>query len=600
MTTPKPPASAGSKNPATSTGRGRARPLRVSDVDDLELDFPDDDHKDEGTHSADHARDDESFLPEDDSDFELDTGLDGESIGLDTTTGFEEDGELTLDDTGEDDVSWTHDSEDSSDLPGAEADLLGGEEYGWLGDDEAPDDEDDAFDADIDGELTVTQDDGGAEGLDDDTDLDSVDLAKLPALNTDAEGDDAEGLGAEALEDLAGVLLPDEPVLEIAGASWPTLPSHAMRSVRVTEQPTQALAGHGGSRIVCTDVVSLLTGDALRATRLSLEGQRALALAVSEHEGRTTIAVATDSSVFVSLDGGRRFAERPASAPGVRALGFTVGARGPRLWSLRGDGMLTFVDKLADDETEVGLDGRVLAFDTDGGKRVSALVLARDGRLRMASSRDSGRRFSWSDVPETVASDLGLPGAPPQSLRTCRDAILLSGGASVQCGERLTALEPMPATLGTPTTLLDEDDTVFAYACMIAEGKVHVLRRQARAQAATTIIGALDAGAVGEVHALLATQRESLLSVYVATSRGLFRLDASLDGEALAWAPRMPHSRPSRLRRYWNAAWAAPVLKRSRGRSRSTCTPRIACFARDSCAPWPNAQPRLWTRARNR
>ncbi|HEX4351645.1 MAG TPA: hypothetical protein VHZ95_02000, partial [Polyangiales bacterium] len=69
-------------------------------------------------------RDDEGFAPEDDSDLGLSDLDDEESIGLDTATGFEDaNDDLELSDDGEGE-RWSTDSEEASELPGADADLF--------------------------------------------------------------------------------------------------------------------------------------------------------------------------------------------------------------------------------------------------------------------------------------------------------------------------------------------------------------------------------------------------------------------------------------------------------------------------------------------
>src|SRR5688572_16119122 len=101
-----------------------------SDLDDLGWDLPDDE-------ASESARDDENWDPDDDSDLELEQD-DDEQVGLDTDTGFDDGEELELDDSGEDE-RWTVDSEAAEELPGADAEVISGEEYGWIGEDDTQD-----------------------------------------------------------------------------------------------------------------------------------------------------------------------------------------------------------------------------------------------------------------------------------------------------------------------------------------------------------------------------------------------------------------------------------------------------------------------------
>jgi hypothetical protein len=492
-----------------------------ADPDDLGWDVPDEDD--------DEASDDEAWDPDDDSDLELDQA-DDEQIGLDTATGFDEGSdELEVDDAGEDE-RWTLDSEADVELPGADAEVISGEEYGWISEDETSDAGDDDLDADLDDDLLPNLDDGGAEGVEDDTDLDDFELGGLPDLGSAAE-EEAEGFVTENLEELAGVSLSDEAVLELVpGQPWKLLTSSAAQISRVASLPGPALA-----LASCGAHVALSAGDgwflsSARAglTRLPVDAPAGCSLALTEHEGRLAVALASPAGLYVSLDGGRSFECHRESDPPVQ-VAFCHQSGRLRVWALSARGQLAYSDDGGRNFSAARLDGgvsSVSAFATDGDRRLCALV-KRVGRVALGSSSDGGRRWSWAD-----AADSGSEPAP--QLLVGRGVSLIASRTRLSQHQAGQAPRMPAPLLQAPAALLDEDDETFVYACAVRDDQSMIVRAALRGVAQPMVIATLLRERVGEPQQLAAAYAEGgFVTLHVATDQALLRIEASLDGDDL-------------------------------------------------------------------
>lgn len=489
-----------------------------AEADDLGWDVPDED--------GDAERDDENFDPDDDSDLELD-GDEDEVVGLDNDTGFEDAGDdLELDDAGEGE-RWTLDSEPSEEeLPGEDAEMISGEEYGWISDDE-PNDSDDDLDMDLDEDALPSMDDGGAEGVEDDTDLDDLELGVLPDLDTAAE-EEAEGFVTENIEELAGVNLADEPTLELVpGQPWKQLTARAAQVTRGASLPGPALAF-----AVSGTTVAVSAGDGwFRSSprgglaRLPVDAPPGRSVALAEHEGRLVFALASPSGLFLSLDGGRSFEQQRESDPPVQvALTETGGAL--KIWARNLKGQLSVSDDAGKSFSAARLEGNLLAFATDGERRFCALV-KRASRIVLGSSSDSGRRWSWVDAADSGndASLQLLPGRGVSVIAT-RERV-----SYVQTGQPLRALAPL---LQAPAVLVDEDDETFVYACVPHEDQTLIVRTALRSGAQPMIVTSLARERIGEPRFLSAAYAEGgFVTLSVATDQALLRIEASLDGDDL-------------------------------------------------------------------
>jgi hypothetical protein len=502
---------------------GPVSPEPPADADDLGWDVPDEDE--------DAGRDDENFDPDDDSDLELD-GDEDEVVGLDNDTGFEDAGDdLELDDGGKDedeDERWTLDSEPSEDeLPGADdADLISGEEYGWISDDE-PSDDDDDLDVDLDEDALPSLDDGGAEGVEDDTDLDDLELGVLPDLDTAAE-EEAEGFVTENIEEFAGVILADEPTLELVpGQQWKQLTARAAQVTRGASLPAPPLAF-----AVTGTTVAVSAGDGwFRSSprgglaRLPVDAPPGRSVALAEHEGRLVFALASPAGLFVSLDGGRSFEQQRENDPPAQ-VALTQAGGALKIWARSQKGQLSVSEDAGKSFTAARLEGNLLAFATDGERRFCALV-KRASRIVLGSSSDSGRRWNWVDAADSGndASPQLLPGRGVSVIAT-RERV-----SYVQTGQPLRALAPL---LQAPAALVDEDDETFVYACVPHEDQTLIVRTALRSGAQPMIVTSLARDRIGEPRFLSAAYAEGgFVTLSVATDQALLRIEASLDGDDL-------------------------------------------------------------------
>src|SRR5690606_18771166 len=122
----------------------------------------------------------------------------------------------------------------------------------------------------------------------------------------------------DAIEDMVGVRLDDEHVIEVAGRRLLTLPEHSVRCLRLAElaSPAQQLHQRGSTLMLAADQLYRIEDAVLSALRLGVSAQTARGLTTAEHEGRVLLAAVTEAGLHVSTDGGRRFALR-AAAPDV-------------------------------------------------------------------------------------------------------------------------------------------------------------------------------------------------------------------------------------------------------------------------------------------
>ena len=485
----------------------------------------------------------EPFDPGDDSDLELDM-LEDENVGLDTSVGFDESSDdLDLPELSEEeDDGWDGDLDDVAELPDADSELEEVEhEYGWIDEDDAAPDDDDFAD-DLDDEPEASGDDGGAEGLEDESEIDDLDLGELPALDKDSE--EETGLpGLENVDELAAYGLLDEPTLEITpGESWKMLRARATRLTRVgwpadcRSAVINALAGaspegaylarslavHNQALYLAAGALYRLDAQAERFTRLPLPAAASQQLVVGEHEGAVHVLTVSDGQLLLSANAGATF-EAHATSHATHA-GFTHSAAGLRLWWRSAQG------EIGSDVQLTCAEGRVLAAHADG--RRSIAWLSRTDEWLLTASADGGKSFvSW---PAPSAAQ----GAEERDLRieTCGNVLLLGAAGRLWCGEHGAPLAALGSNMREPATLTDQEGEPAVFACVERAGEWLLVRRPARdSHAAPLVVAALGPKQLGEPVALAVGYGEGgLVSAFVACEEGVLRVEASLDGEALA------------------------------------------------------------------
>jgi hypothetical protein len=488
----------------------------------------------------------EPFDPGDDSDLGL-SSLEDEDVGLDTSLGFDDaSDDLDMPELNDDEEGgWDADADDASELPDTNMELEDGEgEFGWIGDDETGSADDD-FTDDLDDEPEASGDDGGAEGLEDESEIDDLDLADLPALDKDSE--EEIGLpGLDGVDELAAYGLLDEPVIEIApGHVWKMLRPGATRTTRVawpadcrpalinamsgTEGAdgayfARSLAVHNQSLYLAAGALYRLDPSAEVFSKLPLRAAEAQQLVVAEHEGAVHILAVARGQLLVSADAGASFAPHPASY--ATHAGFTYSGAGLRLWWRSAEA------EIGSDSQIARAEGRVLAAHTDG--RRSIAWLSRADKLLLTASADGGKSFvSWPAPAQAQGVD-----DHDLRIETCGDALLLSAAGQLWCGQHGSELAAIATCVSArePASLADEEGDPSVFACVERQGEWLLIRRAARGSlAAPIVLAALGPKQLGEPLALAVGYGEGgLLSVFVACEEGVLRIEASLDGEELA------------------------------------------------------------------
>ena len=401
-----------------------------------------------------------------------------------------------------------------------------------MGDSETGSDEDDSFDGgDLEEDDEDSSDDNGAEGVDDESDLDELDLSELPALDADAEEDPSNN-NVEGLDELGGLALIDEPSLEnAAGELWKMLPARAVRVTRIPApaSPVTAMLAHGRTLYVAASGLFRLAPESTEFTALPLPAAGSpSSLALAELDGDPHLAVVASGRVYLSQDGGQHFEERPTS--GIARAFFTRSASGLRLWwrstraelgSDHGQGPLLPAE----------LDGELQSLHADG-KRSLVLLIKREGRLQLVASGDAGKRFARHPLPPTAAA----PGAQQVEVQACREAVLVVSELTPRCAVLPGPFEPIATLARAPAVLSDEEDEPFVYAC-VSRGEEWLLIRRAAVAAtpAPRVTARMGKDSLREPRLLTVGYREGgALCVFVAGTDALLRIEASLDGEELA------------------------------------------------------------------
>jgi hypothetical protein len=484
----------------------------------------------------------EPFDPGDDSDLGLDA-LEDENVGLDTSLGFDETSDdLDMPELSEDEDEAWEDDDESGDLPDAE---LEGErdddeedEYGWTGDDDATQDDDDFAD-DFDDEPEATGDDGGAEGLEDESEIDDLDLAELPALDEDTE--EETGLpGLDGTDELAAYGLLDEPTIEVVpGVIWKMLRPRATRVTRVSWPAdaraellaamadgrfARSLAVHAQSLYLAAGRLYRLDPQAEVFARLPLPAAGARQLVVAEHEGAVHVLSLAAGQLSLSSDAANSFVAQ--ATPQLSHAGFTHSAAGLRLWWQSSAG------ELGSDVPGAPTARAIAGLHTDGRRSIAWVSRAGSEQLQLTASADGGKGFvTWPAPAAAQSLDIAT-----LRIETCGDALLLSAAGQLWCGEHGKVLTAIPLGAREPATLIDEEGEPSVFSCVERGGEWLLVRRSARVDhAAPLVLATLGPKELGEPLALAVSYGEGgILSLFVACQEGVRRIEVSLDGEELA------------------------------------------------------------------
>jgi len=450
------------------------------DADDQPLELP---PTDGGLDSEDVA--DADDVDADDGD---DHDDDHESIGLDVSVGFDQDGDLAdlIEDLGSDAHAWTVVSEvgsdqvliDARDLSDTDAD-----ENGWTTDNDAAGDavahRDDELD---DGHLPLLGSDAGGEGFAEDSasssDNDDADLPPMDAGEGDFDSTDAASFDASLLGRLDSVGGHEMERLEVTpGVYWPYF-SEANRTI------ADAVDAPIGTELLQVGTQTWLWG---RAGAINLDAPIRETLAVAEPELGATSAVADPGDASLALSGDRGIWRLdadgithnlggPSADPAMIAnatLAFTHDGRSGVLWAQSRLGSL--FTRLSDPARWSLVDsprpGRQLASD---GRRSLAYVHAAPNRpCALVQSQDGGASWLSRTIPVSDASLV-------ERVLVCRDVVVLvcdsmTAPVIVSVGDE----DPVPLIDGlrAPVALVHESSEVALYGCVVTSDRVLLIRQ---------------------------------------------------------------------------------------------------------------------------
>jgi hypothetical protein len=497
-----------------------------------------------------HDDDDLPELPEMVGDDEPGAGLDfdepeepegDESVGLDVSTGTEDDGDfLERLDEGDEGSGWEAEEETLEEDP----ELDGEDEGGWT---EGSEDSDvSGWDSDLDGAedeaAAPLSRDAGEEGVEERHDASgdddpAADLPPVPAEGEDALADDLE------LEDEGEIdLLPDAD--ERAEHPALALPRAAVEALWLgpEDEAITAIGGGlaAGRRLYRIDGAGLepldlgeLEGDEVTSIARMASGATVVGLQLGG------IARAAAAGRFSVLDSIRRAGEG-ASVGAFHVLG-EPHASGVRLWGRTRGGALVRSDDEGSTWSRPLIPGAVPALGPDGAGGVVGVTRGR-GALRLLRTADGGR--SWRNVagptlPELPDEhELHVAALGPLVVLTT-DVPGLAPFVTRDDGQRWEVLDPL-RDVGS-IALVREAGVPVLYAGLLAEGTdrgvvVRAPLAQGEGAAGPEIVVDLEelrsrhhVGGAGDpegdqrVHALVAEPGEGETTLWIGSGLGLVR-----------------------------------------------------------------------------
>ena len=335
--------------------------------------------------------DEEEVLAQDELGIDLDTP-EGESVGLDDSTGIEDDAPLFALDLPPAEVREGA-GDDSGDDAGVEgiplAETIGGDdEYGWTVDaGSAADEKWDPGEMDLPKLTPLGRDDtGGAEGVEEVFELGGQDddsVPHLPPLDESLDADEDEEL------DLGfGETFGIAPTLEAPVDPLPP-PLDEMSVELVLEVAARDVFVGEHLWVAASDGV--FRGE----ERLAAEGLSGAPCSICASADSARLLVGTDAGAFLSSDAGRGFQRIDALGDGP--VSFALQPGGP-VWACGPTGRLQRSDDFGDTWTPPLLLTRVVAIAaTEGG--VVTLSAPETAQSQLAASVDGGQRWSASDAP---------------------------------------------------------------------------------------------------------------------------------------------------------------------------------------------------------
>ncbi|HEY8431222.1 MAG TPA: sialidase family protein [Sandaracinaceae bacterium] len=472
---------------------------------------------------------------------ELGLDADGEErIGLDDSTGVEDEAGLYALDLPPDDEVGDEDDVDAIPIEG----LDGEDEYGWADTGKERDEPLDVDEIDLVEPAPIGGEDHGEEGVEEALDFAGVSGDEVPHLPPMSDSPDDD----EDAEDLA---IGEDAIIEAAVLDYEAERRQMGRSLPPRLEPPACVVEHLGPG---APIFALAPGPPLLAGGAGLfrVGDRAEPLATQGLDDVEVIAVALDASdprrmvVGTRASGALRSIDGASFAPANAWAGegrdvaqsFVVRLeKRARLWGCSASGALFRSDDFGASWAGPLLLKPVVALATppDGG--VVALCAGRDAPAQIARSEDGGQRWTAVDGPPLA------PGAGELFLAVLRDAIAVSADEdpegpflSTDRGKTWTRMPGLPPTGAMALAWEPGGLTLYAAHFFESEDRGVVVRhRPGGGEGAVVLDVAREATARGvapsgdpegdhRVYAIDARCEGERTLLHVATGAGLFRV----------------------------------------------------------------------------
>lgn len=436
-------------------------------------------------------------LPEEALDFDLPVNGEDEVVGLDTSTGLDDEEplfELDMPPASDDGPDGTAQEVEDWSVEFEQLDA----EPSWL-DAGAQADETDDEDVDLRVPPPLGEDDLGEAGLDEPA-LPSHALA-LPPL--DAPDGAEVGLGGDDLEeglegDWLAVELPDEPL--DAPPRFGTIERASARPIGPRRAPVRAYDAQ--AEVWATSDALYVDGGRRRLAGGGLEGHELVSLAVDPERPSRWVVGTRDAGVFRSDDGGERFvASSPEGTRPKGAFHLAVERRpggSATLWGRTERGALYRSSDFGGAFQGPLLLASVRAMVALEPRGLLVVCAGRDAPVRLAHTLDGGARWSSTagpPVPPSARSKLWLSatrGGTNLAIAAEGD----EGGVwlSRDRGRSWTRSSTWGAApLHGPIALLEEPGGLSLYGVLRSDGRVSIVRKGASDAAGGSVLEVLPA-----------------------------------------------------------------------------------------------------------
>jgi hypothetical protein len=508
------------------------KPAQAHDDDELDLELPIDGDAEGEEEEETGLPDEESFLPDDDTDLSLSN--DDKPIGLDVDTGLEDaEAESSLGDDDDDEGSWLGEDEFDPVLMGEDSDEPEEDEPGGDDTEPAKDNADDWDDLALD-ESSAPLGDRGEEGFGDDAAASEIELEQLPPLDgslaADAEENEVDALGTDLLDEIPIAAAEDAPAEIAPGLRCRRIASErvSIETVQRLDRPLSFLVGAGGAALAWDGGLLVARGDARPERHLAGE-PRPFAIAALDTGAELSIALGTARGLLCSRDAGLTFAALTPPVAGdwiASSLAWSRGPRGPRLFAAAPAGALWSSDDFGATWQPRAVE-RVLELTAGGERGVIAICRREDGGASAQYTRDAGETFEAVALPVREVERVQDVRAEGEVLLCCRRAPSPQLVVRVHGGE----WREISAFASAPAALLEGAGEVHAYFFVQTQERALLLRRALDGGARLPELVSEFAHDAGTPLQLVAGLSDGAPTLQLGTERGWYRVRVRSAGD---------------------------------------------------------------------